>query len=71
MTPRAEYNQRLLHLELTLREVYDKYNTAKESHLHAVTDLGQLTPKIQKTRNMAAQKVVDTLGRLHGKQKTA
>ena len=71
MTLRAEHNQRLLHLEATLRQVFDKYDAAAEAHLQAVSDLGQLTPGIQKSKEMAAQKEVDRLGRLMGKQETA
>ena len=64
MTLRAEYNQRLIHLESTLRQLFDKYDTAKESHIQAVSDLGQITPDIQKTKEMAEQREVDRLGRL-------
>ena len=71
MTLRAEYKQRLKHLETTLSQVFDKYDAATEAHLQAVAELGQLPPGIQTTKEMAAQKEVNEMGRLLGKQEIA
>ena len=68
---RAEYNQRLLHLETTLRDVHDKYDTTKELHQQAIMDLGLMGPGTTKEKESAAQRDTDRLGRLLSKQETA
>ena len=69
MSLRAEFHQRLLHLESTLRDVYNKYDTAKDAHQQALYDLGQLGVT-KPEEQAAAQKEADRLGRLLGKQET-
>ena len=37
---RAEFNQRLLHFESALSNVYNGYDTAMDAHQQAIYDLG-------------------------------
>ena len=71
MSFRAEFTQRLLHLESTLRDIHDKYDTAKENHQQAILELGALGPGTPKSTEAAAQRDTDRLGRLLSKQEAS
>ena len=70
MSLRAEFHQRLLHLESVLRDTHSKYDTAWDAHQQAVIDLSLLGATKPK-EHAAVQKEVDKLGRTLLKQETA
>ena len=70
MSLRAEFNQRLLHLESALRDIHNRYDSARDAHQQAVGDLsliGATKPKEQ----AIAQREVEKQGRTLLKQETA
>ena len=70
MSLRAEFYQRLLHLEAVLRDVHGKYDTALDAHQQAVINLSAMWAT--KAKECAAvQKEVYKLGRMLLKHKTA